>query len=129
MTVADARYVSLTTYRRSGEAVATPVWIAPLAAGRAGFTTGADSGKVKRLGNDARITVRPCDARGRVADGAEEAAGTGAVVIDDPAFEEIRTAMRAKYGWQFALVATGGRLKALVGRAGAANCGVVLTFS
>ncbi len=46
--VAGERFVSLTTFRRDGTPVATPVWIA-----RDGdalvVTTPADSGKVKRL--------------------------------------------------------------------------------
>ncbi|MDT7579905.1 MAG: uncharacterized protein QOK35_1169, partial [Pseudonocardiales bacterium] len=46
--MADEQFVSLSTFRRSGAPVATPVWIA-----RDGdalvVTTIADSGKVKRL--------------------------------------------------------------------------------
>ncbi len=56
-------YLSLETRRRSGVAVATPVWFA-----RDGDTlyayTLADSGKVKRIRNDPRGRIAPCDMRG-----------------------------------------------------------------
>lgn len=65
----DASFVSLTTFRKNGVGVSTPVWIA-----RDGdeliVTTPRRSGKVKRLRNDPRVTLAPCDRRGRVADGA-----------------------------------------------------------
>jgi PPOX class probable F420-dependent enzyme len=61
----DAEYVSLTTFRRSGAAVATPVWAAP-DGGTLVVWTRADSGKVKRLRHTARVLVAPCDVRGRL---------------------------------------------------------------
>ncbi len=128
MTVADAKYVSFVTYRRNGEPVPTPVWIAPMSDGRAAFTTAADSAKVKRLANDPKVTVRPCDARGKVAPTAATVTGTAVVVIGGQGFDEVRAAMKAKYGVQFAVVLLGGKLKALIGRGQPANCGVVLTF-
>ena len=128
MTVADAKYASFTTYRRNGDAVPTAVWITPMAGGRAGFTTAADSGKVKRLRNNPAVTVRACDARGRVADGAEEVMGSAEVVAGGAGFEEVRKAMSAKYGVQFAFVHLGGKIKKLVGMGEEANCGIVITF-
>jgi uncharacterized protein len=55
----------LTTFRRSGEAVSTPVSVA-LGDGRAYFVTAADSGKAKRLARDPNLTLAPCTRRGRV---------------------------------------------------------------
>lgn len=55
----------LTTFRASGEGVATPVSIA-LDDERAYFVTAADSGKAKRLARDPRVTLAPCTAAGRV---------------------------------------------------------------
>ena len=49
MDIASEQYVSITTSRRDGRTVSSPVWIAPLADGRVGFTTGSASGKVKRI--------------------------------------------------------------------------------
>lgn len=58
------RYVSLTTFRRSGEAVATPVWFA-LYNGRLYVTTPPDSGKMKRIRNNPEVLLVPSDAFGR----------------------------------------------------------------
>ncbi|HQT77272.1 MAG TPA: PPOX class F420-dependent oxidoreductase [Rhodopila sp.] len=63
------RYLSLETYRRSGEGVQTPVWFAadPAAAEPVFYVyTGADSGKTKRLRRSDRARVAACDMRGTV---------------------------------------------------------------
>jgi PPOX class probable F420-dependent enzyme len=62
--VRSARYLLLTTYRRDGTTVATPVWFAP--AGRQLLIwTDARSGKVRRIRRDHRISVCTCTVRGR----------------------------------------------------------------
>jgi PPOX class probable F420-dependent enzyme len=77
----------LTTYRRGGAAVATPVSIA-VAAERAYFVTPADSGKAKRLAGCSRVQLAPCtvggtplgeavDGRARLLDGAARRAPAG----------------------------------------------------
>src|SRR5712691_11622884 len=58
------RYMTLSTFRRSGAEVATPVWFAA-AGGRLYVFTAGDSGKVKRLRHSSRARVAPSDARGR----------------------------------------------------------------
>ena len=55
----------LTTFRRGGEAVATPLSIA-LAGGKAYFVTAADSGKARRLAHTDRVTLAPCTVSGKV---------------------------------------------------------------
>ena len=55
----------LTTFRRRGGAVSTPVSIA-LGGGRAYFVTAADSGKAKRLARDTSVTLAPCTVSGKV---------------------------------------------------------------
>lgn len=126
MPVADAKYVSFTTYRRSGEAVSSPVWIAPLPDGRAGFTTAADSGKVKRLRHTARVAVVPSDVRGKVAAGAEPVEGTAVVVTEGPDHAAVVTALQKAYGLQFRFVHLGSMIKARLGRG--ASTAVVVTF-
>ena len=68
LALADHRFVSLTTFRRSGAPVSTPVWVA-----RDGdalvVLTPVGSGKVKRLRSDPRVELRPCGRFGAVADG------------------------------------------------------------
>ena len=60
----NARYVSLATFRRDGRAVETPVWFAPHQ-GRLYVFSEATAGKVKRLRNDPRARVAPCNVSGR----------------------------------------------------------------
>jgi PPOX class probable F420-dependent enzyme len=127
MDLGDARYVSLTTYRRSGEAVPVPVWIAPLGDGRLGFTTDPTSGKVKRLRANPEVTLRECSMRGEVAAGTAEVLGTAEVVASGPDRELVERAIGAKYGLQFTLVELGGKLKRMVTRSGDAPTAVVIT--
>eukprot|EP01041_Mallomonas_annulata_P039253 gene39252-62897_t len=67
--IASEKYVSLSTRKKNGDLVATPVWIAPLADGALGFTTDLTSAKVKRIRNFADVTLQPCTARGAVKEG------------------------------------------------------------
>ena len=63
--LARERYVSLATFRRNGAEVRTPIWFA-MVDERLVMVTGGDSGKVKRLRNNARVRIAACDARGAV---------------------------------------------------------------
>ncbi|MEU3051572.1 PPOX class F420-dependent oxidoreductase [Streptomyces sp. NPDC006984] len=96
---AGARYVSLTTYRRDGTPVATPVWFA-VEGGELFVWTRTDSWKVKRLRNDSRVVVTVCDARGNVAEGAVSAEGTGRL-LDGASTRAVRKLLSRKYTWQF----------------------------
>jgi hypothetical protein len=79
MTVVDeigrSKYVSLTTYRKDGTGVATPVW--HVTNGDELFVISeARAGKVKRIRNNSHVVVTVCDFRGRIAPGAPSAEGT-----------------------------------------------------
>lgn len=121
--LARSPYVSLTTYRRSGDAVATPVWSV-----RDGdellVWTKSDTGKVKRIRNSGRVTVAPCDARGRIADGAPTAEGT-ARLLDASQLDRVRKAMAGKYGLRFRVLDVGGALLRLGKRP---HVGIAVTF-
>ncbi len=54
-----AQYVALTTYRRDGRAVTTPVWAAERD-GRLYIFSNPAAGKMKRLRNSPRAAVAPC---------------------------------------------------------------------
>jgi len=70
----SAKYISLTTFRKDGAAVATPVWL--VRSGEALIViTDSNSGKVKRLRTNPAVLVSPCDMRGRVKPGAVSATG------------------------------------------------------
>ena len=90
-------YVSLTTFRRTGVPVATPVWAAPDGDSLVVWTR-ADSGKVKRLRHTARVTVAPCDVRGRPKGPAVEAQ---AGFVDRAEWPQALAALRRAYGWRF----------------------------
>ncbi|MET7706097.1 PPOX class F420-dependent oxidoreductase [Micromonospora sp. NPDC005413] len=58
------KYILLTTFRKDGRAVPTPVWAVRDGEALAVWTR-ADSGKVKRIRRNGEVTVAPCDVRGR----------------------------------------------------------------
>lgn len=55
----------LTTFRRSGQGVSTPVSVV-VDGDEVYFVTPVDSGKAKRLAHDDAVTLAPCTARGDV---------------------------------------------------------------
>lgn len=89
----------LTTFRRDGTSVATPVWVTRYDDQSVAFWTSSGSGKAKRLAHTQRVTVQPSDARGRVKPGTEPVEATARVVSGEE-LEEIRKLVIAKYGFQ-----------------------------
>jgi uncharacterized protein len=59
------KYLSLTSFRRDGTGVATPVWFVE-ADGRLLVETDAGSYKVRRIRRNPRVTIAPCSATGRL---------------------------------------------------------------
>lgn len=100
-TVADARYLALTTYRRDGRPVTTPVWVAPLA-DKLYVVTTRDAGKTRRVRATSRVRFAPCNASGRRILGAWQE-GTGRVVQDEARRRAALDALERKYGWQMSL--------------------------
>ncbi|MGW0365762.1 PPOX class F420-dependent oxidoreductase [Streptomyces sp. NPDC002990] len=94
-----ARYVSLTTFRKDGTPVPTPVW-AVADGGELYVWTRSDAWKVKRIRNNGRVTLTACDVRGRVEDGAPVLEGR-ARLLDDAGLRRVRKLMSRKYTWQF----------------------------
>ncbi|MFE5676904.1 PPOX class F420-dependent oxidoreductase [Streptomyces erythrochromogenes] len=95
----SARYVSLTTFRKDGTPVATPVW-AVADGGELYVWTRSDSWKVKRIRNDGRVTVAACDVRGRTEEGTPVIEGQ-ARLLDEEGLRRVRRLMSRKYTWQF----------------------------
>lgn len=97
------KFVSLTTFRRSGDAVSTPVWI-----GQDGealvVTTGEQTGKVRRLRNDPRVQLRPCSRTGRVREHAVPVSGRAVILTDDQSRSRLTEVIRRKYGLEFRVV-------------------------
>ena len=59
------KYISLTTFRKNGAAVATPVWFGEDGA-KLYVMTRSDMGKVKRIRNNPKVEVAPCTIRGKL---------------------------------------------------------------
>jgi len=62
---AKQSYISLETYRKTGEAMRTPVWFAQNDTTRLIYVwTVANSGKAKRIRNNPSVKLTPSDSRG-----------------------------------------------------------------
>jgi len=96
----DEAFVSLTTFRKSGEAVSTPVWVAREGADLL-VVTPTESGKVKRLRNSGRVELRPCSRTGAVAENAVPVPGLAEIVADPAETEHLIAVIRAKYGVEY----------------------------
>jgi hypothetical protein len=100
MALGDEKYVSFTTYRRNGDAVTSPVWLAPLDDGRVGFWSSSGSGKAKRLRHTSKVVLQPSDARGKVKEGSASVTGTAVIVsAGDATYAEVQRKIVAKYGF------------------------------
>ncbi|CAL9340143.1 PPOX class F420-dependent oxidoreductase [Streptomyces sp. enrichment culture] len=100
-------YLLVTSYRRNGTPVATPVWV--VRDGDAlGVWTAADSWKVKRIRARADVLVGPCDLRGNPT--GEQLPATAAVV-DAATTARYRQLIARKYGLMGRLTLLGSRLR------------------
>lgn len=63
-TLQGHKYANLTTYRKNGAAVVTPVWFAE-EDGKVYVMTLESAGKTKRIRNNPRVQLAPCTARGK----------------------------------------------------------------
>ncbi len=62
---ANQKYLNLESYRKNGQSVRTPLWFVE-DGGVLYFYTVAHSSKVRRIRNNPRVRVAPCDYRGKV---------------------------------------------------------------
>src|SRR5579864_4501246 len=63
--IQNQKYISLTTYRKNGTGVPTPVWFGEQD-GKVYVMTRSDMGKTKRIRNNPQVKVAPCTIRGKV---------------------------------------------------------------
>ncbi len=87
------KYLSLTTFRKSGVAVPTPVWFGE-DSGKLYVMTRSDSGKFKRIRNHPKVVIAPCTIRGRIT-GPEFAAT--ARILPPPEWPRARRTIHHKY--------------------------------
>lgn len=91
----SASYVSLTTFRRSGEAVATPLWFAELG-GVLYAQTFPSAGKLKRIRHSARVTVASCTLNGKMR--GPQIEGRARIVTDEQENLLAEKVLARKYG-------------------------------
>jgi PPOX class probable F420-dependent enzyme len=119
--LAEAKYLSLTTFRGDGTPVATPVWLV-----RDGdhlyVMTESGSGKVKRIRANSTVELAPCDMRGSIKGDCvsghaviQDAAGTAATIKK----------ISKRYGLMFKLM---GVLDKIPGRTPGERVGVEITI-
>jgi uncharacterized protein len=87
--------MSLETYRNSGTPVATPVWFAE-AHGTLYIYSRANAGKVKRIQNNPKVRIVPCDGRGHPKGAWVEAE---ARILDEAGAARGHQLLNQKYGW------------------------------
>src|SRR3954468_9998858 len=113
------KYLLLTTYRKDGRAVPTPVWV--VAEGGTLFAWSAsDSGKVKRIRRDGKVDVGPCDVKGKPTG---ESVAAHAELLDEGGTERVRGLIAKKYGIAGRLTLWGSRLRR--GRNGTVGIAIV----
>ena len=71
--LANERFISLTTFRKNGTPVATPVTKLALNEGKLYVVTGSTTGKMKRLRHTKRAQVAACTANGQLTGAAMDA--------------------------------------------------------
>ncbi|WP_406335395.1 PPOX class F420-dependent oxidoreductase [Streptomyces sp. NBC_00203] len=106
-TLGSGKYLLITSYRKNGTGVATPVWVVRDGAALGAWTP-ADSWKVKRIRNRADVLVGPCDVRGNPT--GEQVPAT-AEVVDAAATAHYRQLVARKYGLVGRLTLFGSRLR------------------
>lgn len=114
MGIADEKYVALTTFRRNGERKVAPVWIAQVG-DQVGFATGVDAWKLRRLRNDSRVELQACNSRGVIVEGSMVATGHGREATAEER-DQVRNAIKAKYGISYTVINGFQALGRMVGR-------------
>jgi len=93
---ANQKYLSLETYKKDGTAIATPLWFAQ--EGRVFYVYSlANAWKVKRIRNNPRARIAPCDIRGNITG---EWVDAEARILDQAEADKAHRLLDKKYGWQ-----------------------------
>jgi PPOX class probable F420-dependent enzyme len=107
-----AKNLRLTTFRRDGSPVATPVWVVRDGDHLLVITSGK-AGKAKRLRHTSRVLIAPSDARGRVKPGVEDVAGTAELITDEAEVARLETLLKGRYGFMYTVAPIFMRLRGL----------------
>ena len=91
---ANQKYLNLESYRKNGVPVATPLWFAE-DDGVLYVYSLANAGKVKRIRNNSRVRIMPCDVRGKPKG---EWVDAEARIADDTTATQGHKLLNKKYG-------------------------------
>ena len=94
--------ISLTTYRKSGQEVHTPVWVVNIDE-RGYVRTSMKAGKIKRIRNNSDVVVAPCTSSGKITG---EKVLAKAVIIEPrkDEYSMINKKFRSKYKIMYYLI-------------------------
>jgi len=93
--LSKAKYISLTTFRKTGEPVRTPVWFAEVG-GTIYVYTFPKAGKVKRIRHTPRVTLAPCTLNGKVT--GAEVEGKARILTEEQEEAFAEATLEKKYG-------------------------------
>jgi hypothetical protein len=91
----DQKYINLETYRKNGQAVQTPVWFV-MSDDLIYVITRESTGKVKRLKNNQKVRIVPCEFKGQPK--GEWASATATLASPEDAEKAIKL-RKKKYGF------------------------------
>src|SRR2546427_12808911 len=94
------KHISLETYRKTGEAIRTPVWFIE-ENGELFVRTDSITGKIKRIRNNPRVRLAPCNARGTVKGTWVD--GEARMIETEPA-EHVVSPLKKKYGISYRII-------------------------
>ncbi|MBP2338304.1 PPOX class probable F420-dependent enzyme [Saccharothrix coeruleofusca] len=107
MSLGEGKYLLLTTFRKNGDAVPTPVWV--VAEGGTLYAWSATgAGKVKRIRRSGEVLVGPCDLRGNPTG---EQVPARARLLDEAGSDRVRGLIASKYGVVGRVTLLGSRLR------------------
>ena len=109
----QSKYIRLTTFRRDGTPVPTPVWQVR-DGDRLLVITNGTTGKVKRLRHTPRVLIAISDQRGRVKPGIQDVEGAAEMITDVPELDRLAVLLKNKYGFMYTLSGWVNRLRGQV---------------
>jgi uncharacterized protein len=98
-----ARFIALTTFKKNGNAVQTPMWVAQEGDSLIAFTP-QESGKVKRLRNNRQVRLVSSSRLGKVRASEKPVDGTAEVITEPREVKRLQELIRRKYGIEYHLV-------------------------
>ncbi len=93
---ANEKHLNLMTFKKDGTGVPTPVWFVETG-GTIYVYTLADAWKVKRVRNNPKVRIAPCDMRGKLK--GEWVDATAHLVAESEETKRAHDLLDKKYGW------------------------------